>query len=155
VQQHRLDSKVKLIGQVPPKDIPSWLAKCHAGILPLRRDVFLEFAFPNKLPEFIIMGKPVLISRLKAIRYYFSEDALAYFEPNNCTDMAGQMVRLYWDRALRARLAEKAKHEYAPMRWELMKQRYLDLIEQIAGSNGSKSYTPEPSRAVETTLQER
>ena len=51
------------------------------------------------------MGKAVIISRLKAIRHYFSEDALAFFEPNNPADLARQMVRLYRDRPLRARLA--------------------------------------------------
>jgi len=38
---------VKLLGQVPPSEIPSWLSRCHAGLLPMRRDVFLDFAFPN------------------------------------------------------------------------------------------------------------
>jgi len=87
-QECGLTSKVKLAGQVPSADIPAWLDKCQVGILPIRRDVFLDFAFPNKLPEFIIMGKPVLMSRLRTIRHYFSEDALSYFEPNNPADFA-------------------------------------------------------------------
>jgi glycosyltransferase involved in cell wall biosynthesis len=131
-REHGLTSKVKLFGIIPSADIPAWLNKCDAGILPLRRDVFLDFAFPNKLPEFIIMGKPVLMSRLKSIRHYFSEKALAYFEPNNPADLAKQLVRLYRDRGLQARLAARAKEEYAPMRWDLMKQRYLSLIEDVA-----------------------
>ncbi len=108
--------------------------KCDAGILPIRRDVFLDFAFPNKLPEFVITGKPVLMSRLKTIRRYFSEEALVYFEPNNAEDLARQMVRLYTDRALGTRLAARAMEEYAPIRWDVMKQRYLGLIEDLAGS---------------------
>src|SRR5258708_3759764 len=134
VQEKGLTSKIKLIGQIPSEDIPDWLNKCAVGVLPIRRDLFLDFAFPNKLPELIIMGKAVLMSRLKTIRYYFSEGALAYFEPNNPEDLARQMVRLYKDRALRARLAAKAKEEYEPIRWELMRQRYLKLIEDVVGS---------------------
>src|SRR6185312_3310060 len=120
-----IGDKVKLIGLVPSSEIPGWLSKCDVGILPIRRDVFLDFAFPNKLPEFIISGKAVLMSRLKAIRYYFSEEALAYFEPNNADDLAKQMVRLYQDRALYAKMAARAKQEYEPIRWDVMKQRYL------------------------------
>jgi len=90
--------------------------------------VFLDFAFPNKLPEFIIMGMPVLMSRLRTIGHYFSEGALSYFEPNNPADLAKQMVSLYQDRELRARLAMRAKQEYAPIRWDVMKQRYLALV---------------------------
>jgi glycosyltransferase involved in cell wall biosynthesis len=96
--------------------------------------VYLDFAFPNKLPEYIIMGKPVLIPRLKTIRHYFSEEALAYFEPDKPDDLAKQMITLYRDRELRARLAARAQKEYAPIRWNVMKQRYLKLIEEVAGS---------------------
>jgi glycosyltransferase involved in cell wall biosynthesis len=133
-QELGISEKVKLIGSVPSADIPGWLSKCDAGVLPIRRDVFLDFAFPNKLPEFIIMGKPVLMSHLKTIRRYFSGEALSYFEPNNPADLAGQMVRVYKDRGLRARLAARAKQEYEPIRWNVMRQRYLDLIEKATGS---------------------
>ena len=133
-RERGLTESVKLIGSVPSAEIPSWLRKCDAGILPIRRDVFLDFAFPNKLPEFVIMGKPVLMSRLTTIRRYFSEQSLAYFEPNNPQDLARQMVRLYKDRASHAQLAAKAKEEYQPICWEVMRQRYIKLIEDLAGS---------------------
>jgi glycosyltransferase involved in cell wall biosynthesis len=149
IRRHRLESKVRLIGQVPFGEIPEWLDKCDVGILPIRGDIFLDYAFPNKLPEFIIMGKAVVISRLKAIRYYFSEEALAYFEPNSPSDLAKQMVRLFQDRALRARLAARAKDEYAPIRWDLMKQRYLKLVEDAARSG---CCTPESHAARTTAL---
>jgi glycosyltransferase involved in cell wall biosynthesis len=127
-------SGVKLIGQVPAAEIPGWLSRCDAGILPIRRDVFLEFAFPNKLPEFIIAGKPVLMSRLRAIRHYFSEDAVAFCEPNSPADLAEQMKRLYRDYGLRESLVRKAREEYAPIRWDVMKERYLKLIGDLAGT---------------------
>jgi glycosyltransferase involved in cell wall biosynthesis len=130
-EQRGVGAKVKLIGQVPSGEIPGWLSKCDAGILPFRRDVFLDLAFPNKLPEFIVMGKPVIISRLKAIRHYFSEGALAYFEASNPSDLAEQMVRVYRDRELRDRLAATASTENAPIRWDLMKSRYLTLVDEL------------------------
>ena len=130
-QSRGLASKVKLVGQVAATEIPGWLSQCDAGILPIRRDVFLEFAFPNKLPEFIIMGKTVLMSRLNAIRHYFSEDALAYFEPNDPADLAKQMLRIYQNRELRSGLAAKSREEYAPICWSVMKERYLGLMQQL------------------------
>lgn len=129
-----LSSKVRLVGQVPATEIPGWLSQSDTGILPIRRGVFLDFAFPNKLPEFIIAGKPVIVSRLKAINHYFTNDALAYCEPNSPADLAKQMIHMYENPQLRARLAAKAKVEYAPIRWDVMKQRYLALIDELAGS---------------------
>ena len=148
-QKLGLTSKVKLIGQVPPDEIPAWLKKCTVGVLPIRRDAFLDFAFPNKLPEFIIMGKPVLMSRLKTIRHYFSEEALAYFEPNNPKDLAGQMIRLYRDPELRVRLAVRAKQEYEPIRWDVMKDRYLKVIESLTGqAHRNAEVLPGPDQAI-------
>jgi len=127
-----LELKVKLVGLVRPSEIPSWLNRCDLGILPLRRDVFLEFASPNKLAEFIIMGKPVVISRLRAVQRYFSADALGLFEPNDPAALARQMVRLYSDRTLRERMVANAKLEYAPICWDVMKQRYLAVVQEMS-----------------------
>jgi glycosyltransferase involved in cell wall biosynthesis len=145
-----IPSKVNLLERVSSTEIPMWLSRCDAGILPMRRDVFLEFAFPNKLPEFIIMGKPVLMSRLKTICHYFSDKSLAYFEPNDPADLAKQMIRLYRGPDLRTRLSDNAKQEYAPLRWGLMKQRYLDLIGEASIPSGAnqESATPETMAGV-------
>jgi glycosyltransferase involved in cell wall biosynthesis len=130
---HGITQKVKLFGQVKSSEIPRWLAQSDAGILPIRHDALLEFAFPNKLPEYIIMGKPVMVSRLKALKHYFSESAVAFAEPNDTADLAAQMVRVYKDRDLRGQLAAQARTEYAPIRWDVMKARYLTLIERLTG----------------------
>ena len=127
-----IESSVRFVGQVPANEIPAWLGKCDAGILPIRRDIFLDFAFPNKLPEFIVAGKVVLVSRLKAIRHYFSENALAYYTPNDPVDLGKQMVRLYNDRAIHQRMQDTARREYVPIRWEVMKNRYLKVVERLA-----------------------
>jgi glycosyltransferase involved in cell wall biosynthesis len=134
-QAHRLgiSDKVRLVGQVPPSEIPGWLRRATIGVLPIRQDVFLDHAFPNKLPEFIISGITVLVSRLRAIRYYFSDEALAYAEPNSPSDLSLQMLRLYRDPQLCDRLQQQARREYTPVRWDVMKGRYLTVIEQLTG----------------------
>jgi glycosyltransferase involved in cell wall biosynthesis len=142
-----LSSRVKLVGTVPSNEIPEWLSQCTVGVLPIRRDVFLDFAFPNKLPEFIISDIPVIVSRLKAINYYFSEDAVAYCEPNNAVDLAQQMVRVFQDADLRSRLTRQATKEYVAVRWEIMKARYLDVIARLR----SPQHTPE-QRVVDSVV---
>lgn len=129
-----LEEKVKFLGNVLPQEVPQWLKRCDVGVLATRRDIFLDYSFSNKLSEYIIMGKGVISSRLEAIRHYFSEEALAFFEPNNAPDLAGQMVRLFSDGELRTRLAATARKEYSPIRWEVMRQRYLELTAGIIGT---------------------
>ena len=128
-----LAQKVKFLGNVLPDQIPQWLRRCDAGVLATRRDVFLDFSFSNKLSEYIIMDKPVICSELKAIRHYFSPEALAYFAPNDSKALGGQMLRLFGDKALRLKLAARAQQEYRPINWEVMKQRYLERMQVLTG----------------------
>ena len=147
-QKLGLNAKVRFIGNVLPQEVPQWLKRCDIGVLATRKDVFLDLSFSNKLSEYIIMGKAVISSRLKAIRYYFSDEAFAFFEPNHPDDLAKQMVRLYRNSALCSRLAEKARQEYAPICWEIMKGRYLALI---ADQLGTEVGIPKPSSAPVTS----
>ena len=123
-----LKERVKFIERVSPTAIPDWLQKCDIGVLATRSDVFLDYSFSNKLSEYILMGKGVISSRIKTIRYYFGEDALSFFEPNNPADLAKQMVVMCKNPDLRAKRARLARQEYAPIRWEIMKDRYLRMV---------------------------
>ena len=111
-------------------------------MLATRRDIFLEFSFSNKLPEYIINRKAVIASGLKTIRHYFSEESLAFFEPNNSADLARQMIRVYADAGLRKRLAENAVREYAPISWSVMKDRYLEMMGTLTGDGSPARKMP-------------
>jgi glycosyltransferase involved in cell wall biosynthesis len=132
-EQLGLQSKVRFLGLVRPQEIPSWMKRCDVGVLATRQDIFLDLSFSGKLSEYIIMGKAVIASRLKTIRYYFAEDALGYFEPHNPSELASQMISLYRDPARRRQMAERALQEYAPIRWKVMKDRYLQLMADATG----------------------
>ena len=134
-----LEAKVKFIGSVLPEEIPRWLSRCDIGVLATRRDIFLDFSFSNKLSEYIIMSKAVISSRLKAIRHYFSEESLAFFEPNDSSDLAKQMMRMYNEPQRRARFAARGKEEYAPISWSIMKERYLVLMAELTGERVPRS----------------
>jgi hypothetical protein len=60
------------------RDNAAWLRRSGWLDLSCRRKFpFLDFSFPNKLSEYIIIGRAVIVSRLKAIWHYFNEEALA------------------------------------------------------------------------------
>ncbi len=151
VQMRGLESKVRFVGLVLPHEIPKWLKQCDVGILPTRQDVFLDLSFSAKLSEYIIMSKAVVASRLKTLQHYFSEEALAYFEPHNPSDLAKQMVNLYKDPARRNQLAERAMREYGPIRWEIMKERYLKLMADMTG-NCSRVATDNQAQSISSGM---
>jgi glycosyltransferase involved in cell wall biosynthesis len=126
-----IGARVHFLPMVLPQEVPMWLSECDVGLLPTRRDVFLDLSFSNKLSEYIICGKPVIASRLKSFCYYFSENALVYFEPNSKEDLARQMLRLYTDPELRSSIPERAKQEYEPISWSVMRRRFLDMMQEL------------------------
>ena len=136
-QKAEVGNDVRFIGRMPPTEIADWIKRSSVGVLSTRQDIFLDYSFSNKVSEYIMMGKPVIASRLKTIRYYFSEDSLAYFEPNSPTALAEKMVALYKDRAAHVRFVDEARKEFEPIRWEVMKERYLNLIRVMAGATES------------------
>lgn len=149
-EQLGLQAKVRFMGLFRPHEIPKWMKRCDVGVLATRQDVFLDLSFSGKLSEYIIMGKAVIASRLKTIRHYFSEDALAFFEPHNSSDLAGQMLSLYRDPARRGQMAERALQEYQPIRWDVMKRRYLQLMAEASGLEESDfRRTPVATRVTE------
>ena len=134
VEKLGLRSKVRFLGLVRPQQIPGWMKRCDVGVLATRQDIFLDLSFSGKLSEYIIMGKAVIASRLKTIRHYFTEEALGYFEPHNPSDLAKQMIGFYRDPVRRRQMADRALQEYAPIRWKVMKDRYLQLMDQATGN---------------------
>jgi glycosyltransferase involved in cell wall biosynthesis len=150
-EQLGLTSKVRFLGLVRPQEIPSWMKRCDVGVLATRQDIFLDLSFSGKLSEYIIMGKAVIASRLKTIRYYFAEDALGYFEPHNPSELASQMISLYRDPARRHQMAERALQEYAPIRWKVMKDRYLQLM---ADATGAPSASPQKGATAPSGVEE-
>ena len=140
-------ANVRFIGKVKPEEISVWLRQCDIGVLPTRRDVFLDYSFSNKLTEYILMDKAVIASRLKTIQHYFSDKALSYFEPGNPSDLAKQLLRLARDEKLRRSQAETAKKEYAPICWDVMKGRYMNLIRQFSDQSRAVVARPMPEGA--------
>jgi glycosyltransferase involved in cell wall biosynthesis len=144
-----VSGKVRLIGRVKPDEIPAWLQQCDLGVLATRSDVFLDYSFSNKLSEYIIMDKAVICSRIRTIRHYFGEESLAYFEPNNPASLARQMVRMAGDKALQERLVAKAREEYRPIAWSVMKERYLAAVGELAGEPQAGAQRVQESRFVD------
>lgn len=124
-----ISHKVKFIGVVPQEQVVYWLAQCDVGVIPARRDQFLDLSFSTKLTEYMSMEKPVIMSRLKTIQKYFSEDAIAYFTSGDEEELSRRMIELYKDKELRLTIANCALEQLDKINWSLMKKRYLAVYQ--------------------------
>ena len=128
-------NNVIFMGQVPRTEVPQYLKQTDIGVIPTVRGEFTDLTFSNKLTEFICMKKPVVATRLKAALEYFPEDAISYFESQNIDELASKIFELYIEPQKRLIQAENAFCHYQKIRWEIMKKRYIDLIDSLIGGN--------------------
>jgi len=110
---------------IPFERLPLELRHMDLGIVGNRKNVATELMLPVKMLEYVALGIPVIVPRLKAIEYYFSDEMVCYFEPENIDSMASAILRLYKDKSLRKAQAEKAKAFVAQYGWE---KHQVDLI---------------------------
>ena len=102
------------------------------GIVPNRRDAATEYMLPVKLLEYVYLGIPVIVPRLKAIQYYFAEHQVAYYEPGNVDELAACIRRLYQYPDERESLARNSAEFARKFSWETLKE---DLF-QVVDANG-------------------
>lgn len=123
-----LEDHVTLMGLVSFEDMMKYLELMTIGILPIRKDVFSDLSFSNKLGEYIYFKIPVISSDLKTTQYYFSDEEITYFSSGDPFDCNKQICFAFNNPQLMRNKAEKAFMKYQSIKWSIMSQRYLDLI---------------------------
>ena len=78
------------------------------GVIPNRINKATELQLPVKMLEYICLGMPVIASRLRTIEYYFDDDMVSYFEPENIDSMADTVLVMYRDEKRRKKQTKKA-----------------------------------------------
>jgi glycosyltransferase involved in cell wall biosynthesis len=74
----------------------------------------------------------MIVSNTVAMRSMFRPVSLVLCEPSNVDSFAEAMVDLYQHPEKRAQLIANAEQDYTPYRWELMAERYQQLIAFLA-----------------------
>lgn len=126
-----LEEMVIFKGYLTQEETVKVLNETDVGIVPLKRVEFTNLAFPTKLVEYVALGIPVAVARRKTIQYYFAEDSLAFFQPDDLKSISECILRLYYHPEERLKLVNNAYECYKKIDWSVMKERYYKLIDRI------------------------
>ena len=97
------------LGPIPWRDIPAYLALADAYVQPGPPDDFNRYRLPSKLPEFLAMGRPVILPHCNIGNdLKHGEDALL-LEQGNAMEIVVRIEELLADRELAARLGAGAR----------------------------------------------
>lgn len=116
----------------PLEEVVDFVAQGDIGIIPYPSDGFMDLILPTKAYEFAWMRRPIIASDTAAIRSMFRPDSIRLCQPSNINSFAEAIIDLYQHPQKRARLVAGAEQDYANYRWELMAERYQQLIASLA-----------------------
>jgi glycosyltransferase involved in cell wall biosynthesis len=127
-----MQQRVLFHNYLPSKDIAQVMANTDLAIEPKRAtSSFGNEALSTKILEFMSLGVPVIASHTRIHAFYYDPSIIQYYENDDPTLLAYQILRLYKDGDLRRALAERAK-EYADNNtWDSRKHEYLELIDSL------------------------
>jgi glycosyltransferase involved in cell wall biosynthesis len=130
-----MDERILFHDFLPSREIARVMAATDLAIEPKRStSAFGNEALSTKILEFMSLGVPVIASRTTIHAFYYDQSIVQYYDHDDEFALAGQMLRLKNDPALRARLAENASQYAKENTWDACKQEYLDLVDVLAGA---------------------
>jgi glycosyltransferase involved in cell wall biosynthesis len=140
--------RVVIRNGVSSEHVVDFVAPGDIGVIPYPTDGFMDLLLPTKAYEYAWLGKPMIASDTAAIRSMFRPGSVYLCPPCDPVAFAAAMVDLYIHPEKCIGLAERALEDYAPYRWELMADRYVELLGCLSGrAVASPEVTPAPPPA--------
>jgi glycosyltransferase involved in cell wall biosynthesis len=122
---------VHMTGQIPLSQVPARIAGADLGVVPYRRNVFTEMLYPTKAFEYIVMGIPVIMSRIPAMAELFGDIPDLFVAPDDVGALAAHILALYHAPERLSTLLDAERSVYAPLAWESQRQKYVSLVHQL------------------------
>ena len=94
---------------VPWNELAKKLELMDVGIVANRVNEATTLMLPSKLIDYVVLGIPAIVPRLRAIEYYFTPAMVSYFEAENVDSMVATTLRVYQDKEGRAQQSRSAK----------------------------------------------
>ncbi len=123
---------IKIIGRVNPSNIPLYLKSADILVIPNSAHHKLESSYssPLKLAEYLAAGKPIIASSVPALKDVLSHKQAEFFEPDNASDLAKKIKKLYQDKNRRQGLSHSAKQKSQQFSWQNRTQKIINFIFQ-------------------------
>ncbi len=133
VSELGLNSNVKFLGSRPIHQIASVMAECDIGIVPKRNSSFGGEAFSTKTLEFMALGIPLIVSKTKIDSYYFSDDLVRFFKPEDVDSLAQSIEYMVLNPDKRKYYVEKGLYFVDEYSWGKKQSLYFRIIDNHWG----------------------
>ena len=133
VHDLKIDERVTFAGYQPYSKLPSYIRLCDVGLIPHTSTPHIETTMPNKIFQFMMLAKPVIVSNTKPMmRIVDDAQCGLYFEAQNQDSLAGVILR-FANADLRNRLGQNGrKATEEKYNWQETSKNLLETYQKLS-----------------------
>jgi glycosyltransferase involved in cell wall biosynthesis len=131
IEDRGLSGQVKLIGHVSRDENIGWIEKALLTVIPYERNSLTEIALPNKVFEYMALGKPVVFPDFPGFREVLGADNAGRYIPGDKEDLKRVIEDLLADEELRLSVGSKNRALLRGISFEKEFGNLLDLYVKI------------------------
>ena len=137
VNDLKIRDNVTIIDWVPFEKVHSYIDASSVCLLPYSSTPNTEASSPNKLFQYMYMGKPVVVSSCKSLKRYAHETGGGIvFQAGDSADLSCAIVQLK-DEAIRAELGNKGRSAVLDkFNWGVTSAKLIGLYKSLSGNRG-------------------
>lgn len=126
------------LGRIDWREVPDYLALADAFVQPGAPDVFNRYRLPSKLPEFLAMGRPVILPHCNIGQDLRHGENALLLEQGNAVEIMARVEDLLADREMAARLGAAARRfAIEELNWRDNATALGDFYRQLMGTSAA------------------
>jgi glycosyltransferase involved in cell wall biosynthesis len=125
IRDEGVQDSVEFLGWLDMPELVAELCRADVGIVAQKSSLYSNLVHTNKMYEYMLLGTPVIASRLRSTARYFGDECVQYFEPGSAESLADALVALHDDPERRRSLVAAAAQQYRATSWAAQKEIYL------------------------------
>jgi len=123
----KLEDKIFFHGFILLDFLADKISEADLCIVPNRKDLFMDTILPTKLLEYIIMDKPVIISRTDGVTEYFDDSELTFVEPGSAEELYKAILMFSENKYQYLEKIPKAKQKYLSIEWKKQSAKLINF----------------------------
>ena len=125
-------NRVVFHGLLPTEQIVQVMADTDLAVEPKRAgSQFGNEALSMKIFEFMAVGVPLVVSRTRIHEYYYPDALVKYYNSDDETELAANMVLLMKNPELRQQQVANALRYVEAHSWDVEKYQYLGIVDSL------------------------
>jgi glycosyltransferase involved in cell wall biosynthesis len=143
-----LGDRIVFHGLLPTEQIVQVMADTDLAVEPKRAgSQFGNEALSMKIFEFMAVGVPVVVSRTRIHQYYYNDELVKYYDSDDESGLAANIILLRKDSRLRQRQVANALKYVEAHSWDIDKFQYLGIVDALVAKEPVRQASTPPLEA--------